>query len=669
MLALDPVSTENRRMDGEETTGGSPDAALDLLREAGSALAVGDLDRAENLAVSVKGEPRQRAAALNIRGVAASRRGDREAALALFREAGEIDRDTAGSFVNQGRTLIEMNRPREAIVPLRRAVALRPHSGEANHNLGNALRLAGDMGGALRHYQLAATAEPAPVQALADLGNLLIRLEEFEAARPWLEAALERAPDTIDALDGMGALELRQGHAIAAERRHRRALELKPGNRVSMVNLAMTLRYQGRHGEAAEIYRALLPGLPPDDPAWSNYLFSLTFDADVTPEALYEAHRDWGRAMEAKAGPEQTFEEYEPREGRKLRIGYISGDFRAHPVAHFILPVLAGHDRDKVHVTCYANQASSDETTKRIRRRADAWRFVHDLDDDALAARLREDRIDILIDLSGHTAGNRLAAMARRLAPVQMSYIGYAATTGLSRIDYRITDAATDPEGMEKFYTERLLRIPGGCLAYLPPRETPPIDRDKRRDGRPFTYGSFNNLGKVTDQCLDAWMEILRRAPDTRLVLKAPQLADPEMRERLLARFTAAGIDDSRVDLLGHTKTQYEHFDLYNKIDLAHDTFPYNGGTTTFEALHMGVPVVTYAEPGRPFRMGAGILEHARCGEGVFGEIEAMVVRCADGPALVIPPEPMGGRRRIAAIENALKLSKGCHSGAGRDPV
>jgi predicted O-linked N-acetylglucosamine transferase (SPINDLY family) len=645
-------------MDGEETTAGGTDAALEQLKAAQAALEAGDLDRADAQALAVEGEPRHLAAALNIRGVVARRRGNRDAALALFREAGETDRDTAGYFVNQGRTLIEMNRAKEAILPLRRAVALRPHSGEANHNLGNALRLAGDIGGALRHYQLAATAEPVPVQALADLGNLLIRLEEIEAAEPWLAAALEREPDNVDALDGMGAVELRQGHAIAAERRHRRALELKPGSRVSRVNLAMALRYQGRHGEAADLYRELLAGLPPDDPAWSNYLFCLTFDADVTPEALYEAHRDWGRAMEAQAGPEQTFEEYEPREGRKLRIGYLSGDFRAHPVAHFILPVLAGHNREQVHVTCYANQTSNDDTTKRIRRRADEWRFVHSLDDDALAAQIRADRIDILIELSGHTAGNRLAAMARRLAPVQMSYIGYAATTGLSRIDYRITDAATDPEGMERFYTEKLLRIPGGCLAYLPPKETPPVDTDKRSRGRPFTYGSFNNLGKVTDQCLEAWMEILRRAPDTRLVLKAPQLADPEMRDRLMARFIAAGIDASRIDLLGHTKTQYEHFDLYNRIDLALDTFPYNGGTTTFEALHMGVPVVTYAEPGRPFRMGAGILEYAGCGEASFDGIEAMVVRCVDGSAVALPPEPTGVRRRIAAIEDALSIAE-----------
>jgi predicted O-linked N-acetylglucosamine transferase (SPINDLY family) len=628
--------------------------ALEILRDAEKALASGDLDRAEELALSVTGEPKELAAALNLRGVTARRRGDRETALRLFVEAGETDNQRAGHFVNQGRTLIELNRPREAVIPLRRAVALRPHSGEANHNLGNALRLAGDIGGALRHYQLAATAEPAPVQALADLGNLLIRLDEIDAAEPWLAAALEREPDNVDALDGMGAVDLRKGRAIAAERRHRRALELKPGNRVSTVNLAMALRYQGQHGGAAGIYRSLLGDLPPDDPAWSNYLFSLTFDADVTPEELFEAHRDWGRAMEAQAGPEQTFDDYEPREGRPLRIAYISADFRAHPVAHFILPVLAGHDREKVHVTCYANQAASDETTKRIRRRADSWHFVHDLDDEALAARIREDRIDVLIDLSGHTAGNRLAAMARRLAPVQMSYIGYAATTGLSRIDYRITDAATDPDGMEKFYSEKLLRVPGGCLSYLPPRETPEVDRNKAAQGRPFTFGCFNNLGKVTERCLDAWIEILRRTPETRLVLKAPQLADPETRDRLAARFRDGGIDVSRLDLLGHTKTQFEHFDLYNRIDLALDTFPYNGGTTTFEALHMGVPVITYAAPGRPFRMGAGILENAGLGNGVADTLEGLVELGVRAAREGCTPVDIGSTVRMKPLERMI---------------
>lgn len=625
-------------MSSTDTTG-ETDENLIRLRAAETALNDGRLAEAEAICLALEGDDRQRAGAANILGVIARRRDDLETALMQFRRAGEIDNQTAGYFVNQGRTLIALKRPREAVVPLRRAVALRPHSGEANHNLGNALRLAGDMGGALRHYQLAATAEPPPIQALADLGTLLISLEEFGAAEPWLVAALERDPDNVDALDGLGAVELRQGRAISAERRHRRALEISPGNRSSAMNLAMALRYQGLHGEAAAIYRDLLPGLPPDDPAWSNWLFSLTFDADVTPQALYEAHRDWGQAMEAAAGPEQTFGDYEPREGRIVRIGYISGDFRAHPVAHFILPVLAHHDRSQVHVTCYANQRSSDDTTKRIRRRADQWRFVHDLDDDALAKQVRDDRIDILIELSGHTAGNRLSAMARRLAPVQMAYIGYAATTGLSRIDYRITDDATDPPGMERYYTEKLLRIPGGCLTYLPPGNTPPVKQDKRADGRPFTYGCFNNLSKVTDQCLNAWIEILNRAPDTRLMLKAPQLADPEMRARLEAKFTAGGIDPSRLDLLGHTKTQYEHFDLYNQIDLALDTFPYNGGTTTCEALHMGVPVVTYAEPGRPFRMGAGLLGGRRNDRGVSESLSDQISLAAafvkdTGPSL-----------------------------------
>ncbi|MEM9682130.1 MAG: hypothetical protein AAF942_02595, partial [Pseudomonadota bacterium] len=320
-----------------------------------------------------------------------------------------------------------------------------------------------------------------------------------------------------------------------------------------------------------------------------NLLLCLAYDPEIGGEAMLAAHRAWADRHER---PEEPAFDYALDPDRQLTVGIASPDLWSHSVACFVEPFFEQHDRDRYRLVCYADVDRPDETTERLRTQVDAWRAVAPLDDDALYDRIRSDRVDILIDLAGHTSDNRLLLFGRRAAPVQVSWLGYGATTGLSQIDYRIVDGVTDPEGTtEAFNTERLLRLSGGFMCYKPPLDAP--SPTETRGGRPLTFGSFNNLAKVSDDVIALWSRILTALPDGRLMLKSRQLADPGVRARVEESFWKEGITADRLELRGRVASRAEHLATYAEVDVALDTFPYNGATTTCEALWMGVPVVS----------------------------------------------------------------------------
>jgi predicted O-linked N-acetylglucosamine transferase (SPINDLY family) len=283
--------------------------------------------------------------------------------------------------------------------------------------------------------------------------------------------------------------------------------------------------------------------------------------------------------------------------------------------------VIESHDRSKFFVIGYSSFVTPDEVTDAIRARCDAWRDITNLDDERAAALIREDRIDVLVDLGGHT-NSRLLLFARRPAPAQATWIGYPNTTGLRQIDYRITDAIADPPGeADALHTEKLLRLPDGFLCYRPPDEAPATDR---ADG-PVTFASFNNFSKVTPRAIDAWAEILRQVPQARLMLKAKGLNEPVMQERARESFVSRGIDAQRVEVSRQQPSRREHFEQYRSVDVALDTFPYNGTTTTCDALWMGVPVVSLAGRTHVSRVGASLLARVGLNELVAGSVDAYV--------------------------------------------
>ena len=292
----------------------------------------------------------------------------------------------------------------------------------------------------------------------------------------------------------------------------------------------------------------------------------------------------------------------------RLRIGYVSSDFRRHSVAYFVEPLLEHHDASRFEITCYFTHNDSDATTERLQQLAHRWRNVADLDDHQFLRMIADDGIDVLVDLNGHTSGGRLTVFARRAAPVQVSFIGYPCTTGVTEMDFRLSDVTADPSGTGRLCTESLYRLPGCFLCFRPPENSPAVNHPPCESNGFITFGSFNNLAKINLDVIGLWAELLQQIPTSRLVIKNPSLTDRSTRERYRKLFADAGISAKRIDLIGFVADNAGHLATYGKIDIALDTFPYNGTTTTCEALWMGVPVVSMRGDRHAARVGASLL-------------------------------------------------------------
>jgi protein O-GlcNAc transferase len=295
-----------------------------------------------------------------------------------------------------------------------------------------------------------------------------------------------------------------------------------------------------------------------------------------------------------------------------LRIGYLSPDFCHHAVAYFFEPVLAAHDRARVEIFCYANVLTPDVVTQRLRALAEHWRDIAPLSDEQATQVIRADRLDLLVDMAGHTARHRLLVFARRAAPHQLTWLGYPNTTGLTTMDYRLTDSISDPLGTtDSLHTERLVRMPGPFSVYQPPDDAPPVGfLPALALNAPITFGCFNNFAKITPEIIALWCRLLLVVPSARLMLKSRGLGDVDTARRIHELFAAGGVSPERVVLDGRELSVSAHLALYHQVDVALDAFPYNGATTTCEALWMGVPVVTLAGATHVSRVGASLLTH-----------------------------------------------------------
>ena len=539
--------------------------ALALLRS-------GELTAARDLYVEIcRREPSKPEGWLTL-GALHGRLGDPARAAECFRHAIALDGHRAGAHYNLGVALGELGRAEESLESLRRALSIEPGYTEA------ALLLA---------HGLAARARAA---------------EAAEALR----GALRHRPGDLRLLTNLGAVLQALGELTEAESCWREALRLYPGEPRLEANLVALLCAQGRVPEAASRAREALTRQPHDHRLHSNLLLTLHYLPDLDDAALYAEHRRWGERQGCGTPAARSPQPSDP--DRRLRVGYVSADFRRHSVACFLEPLLAHHDRAAVEVFCYSDVTDPDAITARFRTLADVWRDTAALDDAALAARVRADGIDVLVDLAGHTAGGRLRAFALKPAPVQIAYLGYPDTTGLDAIDYRLTDAVADPPGAEQRHTEALLRLPRCFLCYRPPPEAPPVADPPVLEAGRVTFGSFNHLAKINDALLDLWADLLRAVPESRLLLKNHSLTDAAVRARLHGTLRARGVDPWRVELRGHVPGLREHLAAYADLDVALDTFPYNGTTTTCEALWMGVPVVTLIGTRHAARVGPSLL-------------------------------------------------------------
>ncbi len=357
-----------------------------------------------------------------------------------------------------------------------------------------------------------------------------------------------------------------------------------------------------------EAYRAVLRLEPGHLDARQNLLFALHYTPGFSRRLTFAEHLKAARTRPFRPAPGAPVPASRTHGGR-IRIGYVSPDFRQHSVASFIEPVIREHDRALFEVFCYANLPRADRTTERLKGLAEHWRDIHGIPDAQAAAMIAADGIGILVDLAGHTSGNRLPLFALRPAPLQVTWIGYPDTTGLKGIDVRITDAIADPPGEEdRYHSERLVRLPRVFCCYLPPDAAPPVAPPPSSETGRITFGSFNNLAKVTPEVIALWSRVLHAVQGSVMLVKAQPLGDAGVRRRILALFEAQGIAPGRIELDAGQPTSLEHLEQYRRVDVALDTFPYNGTTTTCEALWMGVPVITLAGDRHASRTGATLL-------------------------------------------------------------
>lgn len=536
------------------------------------------------------------------------------AATTLYQQVLALQPACPDALCNLGQILGQIGQPDEALRLLQKAVDLAPRHAPALLNLGATLLRQGDAAAALPLLDRALAEDPGSFMAWNNRGLALQKLDRRPEAAQSFGQALQIRPTHDAAHNNLGLLLHELGRGSDAIRHLRRALDLCPGAAETACNLAAPLLAQGRLDEALRCYERALTLRPDLYEAHAGLLMALHYgDASQAQEqSLHAARARFAAAFPARAP--QRAPSLSPAMSRPLRIGYVSPDLRAHSVAFFIAPLLAAHDRDRVHVTCYASVARPDAVTGRLRARGDAWRDVHGLSDEALAAAIRADRIDVLVDLAGHTTGNRLRAFLHRPAPLQVTYLGYPDRTGLPTMDLRLTDALADPPepadedpgaGPD---AEQLVRLPRCFLCYEPPEGAPPPSPLPAEQTGAVTFASFNNLPKLSPATLAAWAEILTALPSARLLLKSAAFSDPEAVAFTQERLRRHGIDPARLGLRPLLPSIAAHLACYHEADIALDTFPYHGTTTTCEALFMGLPVVTLAGPSHKSRVGVSLL-------------------------------------------------------------
>jgi predicted O-linked N-acetylglucosamine transferase (SPINDLY family) len=519
----------------------------------------------------------------------------------------------------------------------RQALALDPKLAVAHFNLGITLRSQSKFVEACQSFRRATELQPNYSEAMDALAHAFISLYEWPAAAQVLNAIISIWPQKAEIHHNLGAIYQAMGRSGAAITAFDTALKINPRLPGTLSSLGGVYLGQSDFVQAERYYRQCLALTPGDLQARSNLLMLLNYLPDADAATVLEEHIEWGKIAQARIPCQESIEPVgDPQ--RRLRVGYLSPDFREHSVASFIEPVLKHHDRSRFEVYCYSYLPLPDQTTLRIKAEVDMWRDIDKLSDAETAYLIREDRIDILIDLSGHTSNNRLGVFAAKPAPIQMTWMGYPNTTGLRTIDYRITDGVADPAGEEIYYSEELLRLDGCFLCYQPDPNAPDVAPLPALANGHVTFGSFNNFSKINPGVLQLWSEVLKQVPGSRLLLKCPALTDATVRDRVSTDLQALGIGPERVDLLGHTRTRQEHLALYARVDIALDTFSYNGTTTTCEALWMGVPVLSLVGKRHAGRVGASLLSAAGLADWLASTPESFVAiaqaRSADLTAL-----------------------------------
>ncbi|BCK86730.1 lipopolysaccharide assembly protein B [Sideroxyarcus emersonii] len=561
-------------------------------------------------------------------GIALQDMGRLNEAEASFRKALQIDAEYADAYCNLGSALQEMGRLDEALTCFRRALQINPNLSEAHYNLGNTFRAMGRLAEAAESYRDALRIRKSFAQAMCNLGAVLNDLGCPDEAEKTLRQALEIKPGQAEVHSNLGNVLKELGRLNEAEASYRQALALAPRLAEIHNNLGNLLQDMGRLDEAETSYRQAVELKPDYDKAHSNLLFLLNYNPKVAPSFAFEEACRFGRKVAGRVT--SPFEEWScASASTRLRIGFVSGDFRNHPVGYFLESLLKNLDPASFELVAYPSDPWVDDLTERIKPYFDVWKPLYGMNDETAARLIHGDGIHILIDLSGHSRYNRLPVFAWKPAPVQVSWLGYFATTGVAEIEYLIADPHTLPETEERYFTEKIWRLPETRLCFTPPDIEMDVSPLPALGNGYVTFGCFNNLAKMNDDVVALWSRVLATVPDSRLFLKSKQLGEDSVRQKTAERFAAHGIDQGRLILEG-AESRAKYFAAYHRVDIALDPFPYPGGTTTVESLWMGVPVLTLAGQSFLFRQGAGFLSNAGLPEWIAGTQDGYVEKAEE---------------------------------------
>jgi len=573
--------------------------------------------------------------------------GQLDDAVASYRRALKIRPDFAMAHNNLGNALKDLRQFDDAVASCRRALECQLDYAEAHSNLGNALQALGQPHDAIVSYYRALEIKPDLAEAHSNLGNACQDIGQRDDAVASYCRALQINPDYIKAHSNLGNALKEFGYLDDAMASYRRALVIKPEFVEANSNLGVVLQDLGHLADAETSYRRALRIKPRFAEAHSNLLFIHNYQSDRPADVLLAEARGFEDLMSRQA---RVYEDWpnSPVPDRCLRVGLVSGDLRNHPVGYFIEGVLAAlraQAAGRLELIAYPSHQRTDAVTERIKANCQGWHSTVGLTDEALARRVREDGIDILIDLSGHTAHNRLPMFAWKPAPVQVSWLGYFATTGVAAIDYLIADPWTLPESEEAQFTEKIWRLPETRLCFTEPEVDIEVAPLPAQGNGYITFGCFNNLSKLNDGVVALWAQVLQAVPKSRLYLKAKQLNEASVKQSISYRFSAHGIPAERLTLEG-PEPRENYLAAYNRVDIALDPFPFPGGTTSVESLWMGVPVLTLAGERFLSRQGVGILKNAGLPEWIATDTADYVKRAV---------EHAGDLTRLATLRHGLR--------------
>jgi predicted O-linked N-acetylglucosamine transferase (SPINDLY family) len=546
-------------------------------------------------------------------GVVLNDTGRRDEAIAAFRQAIALKPDYAEAHSNLGCMLNQTGRLDEAIAAFRQAAALKPDYAEAHNNLGKALRDKGQLDDSLAACRQAILLRPGFPEAHNNLGNALKDTGMLDEAVAAYRQAISLRPGFTEAHSNLGVILRDKGQLDDAIAACRQAIGLQPGYAEGHSNLGNLLKDAGQLDEAVAAYRQALVIDPANASLDSSLVYALYFHPAYDANAIAGEHRRWNRRHAEHLRPSTPStgsgqgHANDRSPDRRLRIGYVSPDFREHVVGRNLLPLIGKHDRRQFEITCYAQVAPPDAVTREFQQHADQWRNIVGLSDEQVASLIRDDRIDILVDLTLHMADNRLLVFARKPAPVQVTFAGYPGSTGLNAIDYRLSDPYLDPPGMdESICSEHTIRLPDSFWCYdpmeqrdLPVNPLPALPALSAVEGSAsngpasergiITFGCLNNFCKINDGVLALWAQVLRKVERSRLLLLS---AEGSHRQRTLERLSRDGIGPGRIEFASH-QPRRQYLQLYHRIDVGLDSFPYNGHTTSLDSFWMGVPVIT----------------------------------------------------------------------------